>query len=266
MTTAAQNYDVADLALADCRPGAHRVGGPAHARAGVDPQALRSGAAAGRHPARPLPARDHGDREPRPDADRRRRGRGAVRVEPALDPGRRGGRAGQGPRRRGVRDQRRGQRGLLRAHQRRLRQAPEDHDGRRRRRDRRAARRAHGPAQRGDRRHRGDDHRSHPPARARGGGQARVPDRGGQRGEHEAHVRQPLRHRPVHARRDHPRHQHPDRGQARRRVRLRLVRQGRRDARQGPRRPRDRVRGRPAEGPGGRDGRLRGDAGARGRA
>ena len=59
-------------------------------------------------------------------------------------------------------------------------------------------------------------------------GKLGVPDRRGQRGEHEAHVRQPLRHRPVDPRRDHPRHQHPDRRQARGRVRLRLVRQGRR--------------------------------------
>ena len=97
-------------------------------------------------------------------------------------------------------------------------------------------------------------------------GKLGVPDRRGQRGEHEAHVRQPLRHRPVHARRDHPRDEHPDRRQARGRVRLRLVRQGRRDAREGPRRARDRVRGRPAEGARGRDGRLRGDARHRGRA
>ena len=73
------------------------------------------------------------------------------------------------------------------------------------------------PARRGDRRHRGDDHRRHPPAGARGRGQARLPDHRRQRGQHQAHVRQPLRHRPVHARRHHPRHQHPARRQARRR-------------------------------------------------
>ena len=51
-----------------------------------------------------------------------------------------------------------------------------------------------------------------------------------------------------HARRHHPRHQRPDRRQARRRDRLRLVRHGRRDAGQGHGRPRDRLRGRPAAG------------------
>ena len=148
--------------------------------------------------------------------------------------------------RRGLRDQGRGRRGLLRPHQRRLRQAPEDHDGRRRRRDRRAAQRAHRPALGGDRRHRGDDHRRDPPAGARGRGQARLPDRRRQRGQHQALLRQPLRHRPVDARRHHPRDQHPDRRQARGRGRLRLVRARRRDAGEGPRRARDRVRGRPA--------------------
>ena len=47
-------------------------------------------------------------------------------------------------------------------------------------------------------------------------GRAHVPHRRRQRGQHQAHVRQPLRHRPEHARRRHPRHQHPDRRQHRR--------------------------------------------------
>ena len=49
-------------------------------------------------------------------------------------------------------------------------------------------------------------------------------------------------------------------GLARRGDRLRLVRSRRRHARQGPRRPRDRLRGRSAERARGADGRLRGDA------
>ena len=173
MTTAAKNHDVADLALADA--GQARIEwADRHmpVLASIRKRFAR-GEAARRHPARPLPARHDRDREPGPHADRRRRRRRAVRLQPALHPGRRRGRAGRAPRRRGLRDQRRGQRGLLRAHQRRLRQAPEDHDGRRRRRDRRAAQRAHGPAHRGDRRHRGDDHRRDPAAGARGRGQAR---------------------------------------------------------------------------------------------
>ena len=61
------------------------------------------------------------------------------------------------------------------------------------------------------RRHRGDDDGRHPPARPRGAGRARLPDRRGQRGADEAPLRQPLRHRPVDHRRDHPRHQRPPR-------------------------------------------------------
>ena len=91
---------------------------------------------------------------------------------------------------------------------------PVDHDGRRRRRDQRPARRAPGPDSRGDRRHRGDDDRRHPAEGARGRGQARLPDHRRQRGQHQAPVRQPLRHRPVDDRRHHPRHQRPDRRQA----------------------------------------------------
>ena len=168
MTTAAKNHDVADLALADA--GQARIEWADRHMPVLASIRERFAAreAARRHPARPLPARHDRDREPGPHADRRRRRRRAVRLEPALDPGRRRRGAGRPLRRRGLRDQRRGQRDLLRAHQRRLRQAPADHDGRRRRRDRRAARRAHRPAHRGDRRHRGDDDRRDPAAGAGG--------------------------------------------------------------------------------------------------
>ncbi len=59
-------------------------------------------------------------------------------------------------------------------------------------------------------------------------GAARLPGHRRQRGADEAHVRQPLRHRPVDDRRDHPRDQRPARRQALRRRRLRLGRARRR--------------------------------------
>ena len=141
---------------------------------------------------------------------------------------------------------------------------PQHHHGRRRRRDLGPARRAPRAALGDLRGHRGDDHRRDPAQGARGRGQARLPDRRRQRGRHQALLRQPLRDRAVDPRRRHPRHQHPDRRPQGRRDRLRLVRQGRRDARQGPRRPRDRLRGRPAARARGRHGRLRRHARRRG--
>ena len=71
------------------------------------------------------------------------------------------------------------------------------------------AQRAHGSAGARHRRHRGDHHRRHPPARDGQRRRARLPDHRGERRAHQAHVRQPLRHRPVHHRRHHPRHQPP---------------------------------------------------------
>ncbi len=114
------------------------------------------------------------------------------------------------------------------------------------------------------RRHRGDDHRRHPPPGARAPGQARLSDHRRQRRQDQALLRQPLRHRAVDPRRSDPGHQRPDRRPARGRDRLRLVRARGRDARQGPRGARDRLRGRPAARAGGADGRLRGDARRRG--
>ena len=70
--------------------------------------------------------------------------------------------------------------------------------------------------------------------------QARLPDHRGQRGEDEAPLRQPLRHRPVHDRRDHPRDERPSRRPPLRRLRLWLGRPRRRDARQRHGRARDR--------------------------
>ena len=75
-----------------------------------------------------------------------------------------------------------------------------------------------------DRRHRGDDHRRHPPARHGQGRRAALPHHRGQRRRHQAPVRQPLRHRPVHHRRHHPRHQRAAGRLEVRGRRLRLVR------------------------------------------
>ena len=59
-----------------------------------------------------------------------------------------------------------------------------------------------------DRRHRGDDHRRHPPAGDGEGRRPEVPGHRRQRGDDQALLRQPLRHRPEHPRRRDPRHQH----------------------------------------------------------
>ena len=157
------------------------------------------------------------------------------------------------------RDQGRGQRLVLPAHRGRGRPQAAHHDGRRRRRDRRPPHRPPRAARRRDRRHRGDHHRRDPAEGARARRQARVPGRRGQRGQDQAPLRQPLRHGPVDARRDHPRDQRPARRQGARRRRLRLVRPRCRDARQGHGRERRRHRGRSDEGDRGRDGRLHGD-------
>ena len=190
---------------------AHRVGRPADAGAGRDPRALRARAAAGRLPHLGLPARDDRDGEPGAHAEGRRRGRRALRLEPALDAGRRGRGAGRGVRHLRLRDQGRGQRHLLRAHRGGGRPQAAPDDGRRRRRDRRPPRAPPRAARRRHRRHRGDDHRRHPAEGARARRRARLPGHRRQRGEDEAPVRQPLRHRPVDDRRHHPRDQRPAR-------------------------------------------------------
>ena len=157
-----------------------------------------------------------------------------------------GRRAGRPLRRRGLRDQRRGQRHLLPPHRRGRRPAPPDHHGRRRRRGQRPARRA--PEQLSE---------------VIGGteetttGVIRLKAL-----EAEGKLGFPI----IAVNDANTKHFFDNRygtgqstldgviratnvliaGLARRRDRLRLVRPGRRDARQGPRRPRDRLRGRPA--------------------
>ena len=93
------------------------------------------------------------------------------------------------------------------------------------------------------RRDRGDDDRRHPAPGDGEGGRALLPDHRGQRRRHEAPVRQPLRDRSVHARRDPAGHQHPLRRPHGRRG-------GLRDVRPRPRRPRPR-HGRARRGDGG---------------
>ena len=115
------------------------------------------------------------------------------------------------------------------------------------------------------RRHRGDDDRRHPPARDGRRRRAEVPDRLGQRREHEAPLRQPLRHRAVDARRRHPRDEPPARRPHARRLRLRLVRPRRRDARRRAWAPTSSSARSTRCGARGRHGRLPRHAGRRGR-
>ena len=234
------------------------MGRPADAGARGDPRAVREGPAAHRLPHLRVPPRHDRDGEPDADAEGGRRRRRAVRLEPAVDPGRRRVGARRGVRHLRLRDQGRGPRHLLLAHRggRRPQAAPDD--GRRRRRDRRPPLGAARAARRHHRRHRGDHDRRDPAEGARGGGQARLPDHRRQRGEDEAPVRQPLRHRPVDRRRDHPRDERPPRREEVRHRRLRLGRARRRLAGTRHGCARDRHRGRPDAGARGRDGRLRG--------
>ena len=114
------------------------------------------------------------------------------------------------------------------------------------------------------RQHGGDDDRRDPAPGDGEGRRAQAAGHRSQRRRDEALLRQPLRHRPEHDRRRDPRHRHAPGGAQGGRLRLRLVRQGRRDAGPGDGRARDRHRGRPDPGPRSRDGRLRGHADRRG--
>ena len=149
-----------------------------------------------------------------------------LRLEPALDPGRRRRLSRRGRGHRDLRRQGRGSRPLLPAHRRRARRPSAADAGRRLRSGLAPAPAPAGSARRHGRWDRGDDDRRDPPP---GHGSRRVaplPDRGGQRRRYQASVRQPVRHRPVHARRHHPRNERAARRQAVRRCRLRLLRQG----------------------------------------
>ena len=241
-----------------------------------------------RHSAVGVPPHHERDGEPRARSPGGRRRRRALRLEPALHAGRRGRGARGRIRNLDVRDQGRGQPDVLRAHSGRAPAQAEPDDGRRRGprvvapvhrpRQGRAARslprglgprlsrrRAEGPSRRDHRRNRGDDDGRHPPQGHGKGRGAEVPGRRRERRRDEALLRQPVWHGPVHDRRHHPRDESPHRRPERRRGGLRLVRQGRRDAGEGPRRERDRHRDQPGPRDRGRDGRLPRDADVRGR-
>ena len=155
-----KNHDVKDASLAPEGRAADRVGRPADAGAGRDQGAVRARAAAGRLSRRRLSARDERDGEPDAHAEGRRGRRRALRVEPALDAGRRRRGARPRVRHRVLRHQGRGQRHVLLAHRGGGRPQAAADDGRRRRRDRRAPQRPPRPARRHHRRHGGDDHRA----------------------------------------------------------------------------------------------------------
>ena len=224
------DYDVKDLALAP--EGVRRIQWADRQMpvlAAIRERFERR-AAARRLPHLRLPARDDRDREPDADAEGGRRRRRALRVESALDPGRRAAAlvaefdisvfAIKGE-----------DNDTYYQHI----EAAVDHKpqltmddgadviGVLHTRPPRAARRHH-------RRHGGDDHRRDPAEGDGGRRRARVPGDRGQRRADEALLRQPLRHRPVDDRRDHPRDERPARRQALRRRRLRLGRPRRRDA------------------------------------
>ena len=122
---------------------------------------------------------------------------------------------------------------------------------------------AEGAGRQGPGLHRGDHHRRHPPQGDGQGGDPPVPDHRGERLEHQAHVRQPLRHRAEHARRHRAGHEPPPGRQHRRGGRLRLVRPRRREPRARRGRARDRDRGGSAAGARGAHGRLPGHADGR---
>ena len=95
------------------------VGRPGHAGPAVHPGALRPRGAARGAAGVGVPARHHRDGRPGADPRRGRRRRGARGVQPALDPGRRGGRARRRVRHRHLRPARRGRPDVPAPHRRR---------------------------------------------------------------------------------------------------------------------------------------------------
>ena len=90
------DHDVKDKSLAGAGALADRVGREGDAGARSHPRALREREAARRRADRRLPARDQRDRQPHADAGRGGRRTGSLRLQPALHPGRCGGRPRRG--------------------------------------------------------------------------------------------------------------------------------------------------------------------------
>jgi hypothetical protein len=180
------------------------VGRRADARARHDRQALCQGAAAEGPPRFGVPPRDDRDGQPHAGPESRGRGHRARGLESAVDAGRRRGLAREGLRHPHARGEGRGHQALLLAHLRRARPQASPDDGRRRRSRLGDPQGTREISRRGDRRYRGDHDGRHPAAEPRGVGEAPFSDRRRERRRHEAFFRQPLRHRPVDARRDRP--------------------------------------------------------------
>ena len=208
-----------------------------------------------------VPARHGRDGEPRAHAGRRRRRGRAVRGQPARHAGRRRRGARRRRRRRGPRAPRRGLDAYAATSPRSLDARPQItlDDGA----DLVSTMHAAGTEllRRHPRRHRGDDdRRSCGCARSRPTGSSACPVLAVNEARTERAVQQPLRHRPVGARRDPARDEPAARRAHRRRARLRLVRAGDRAARARRRRGGGRLRGRPGARARGAHGGLRGDA------
>ena len=258
------NYDIKDISLAE--KGRFRMQWAAREMPVLDliEAALREGAAAEGHAHVGLPARHQRDRQPDARAAGRRRRRGAVRVQPALDAGRRrrlaGGDYGMPVYAIKGEDNETYYQHIKAALDLKPHITMDDgadlvgtlHKERRELLDGIIG---------------GTEETTTGVIRLRAMAARRradVPGRRRQRRADQAPVRQPLRHRPEHARRHHPRHQRPARRQDGRRRRLRLVQPRHRHARQGPGRQRHRHRDRPAEGAGSGHGRLPRHADGRG--
>ena len=125
-----------------------RMGRARDARPAPDPRALRARPAARRPAHRRVPPRHDRDRQPDAHAQGRRRAGRARGEQPALDQGRRRGRAGRRVRHRDVRPARRGQRDVLLAPSVGRRHASAADDGRRLRPREPAPHRAPGPGRR----------------------------------------------------------------------------------------------------------------------
>ena len=192
---------------------------------------------------RRLHARDHRDGEPHADACGLGRRGDALRLQPAVHPGRHCCLARARLRRARVRHRRRGRGNLRAPHRRGGGHQSADHHGRRRRSGHRPAHEVPREARRRDRRHRGDHHRRGASYGHGEGRRAALPGVQHQRRQHQALLRQPLRHGPVHLGRHRARHEPPSVRAHHGGVRLRLLRERPGPAREGHGYGRHRLRG-----------------------